>query len=228
MQQAVMTAPGQIEFQEVPRPVPGDRQVLLHIRHIGVCGSDIHVYHGLHPLYQLPGGAGPRGLGGRGGGGSRGDRLRPRRSGDVHAAGDVRGVLPVPPRPGPHLRVAQGDGLPDQRRGPGVFRHRRRQGAARARRDSPRSGGHDRAGLGRRACPRSRRERGREKGAGPGGGHDRQPDRPGCQGFRRGGRDDHGCQPLQAGQGPRVRLRICREYPRGRPRRGPGTRLRAG
>lgn len=54
MRQAVMTAPGQILFQEAPRPVPGDHQVLLQIRHIGVCGSDIHVYHGLHPYTSYP------------------------------------------------------------------------------------------------------------------------------------------------------------------------------
>ncbi len=54
MRQAVMTSPGKIDIREVPAPVPGDGEVLLRIRRIGVCGSDIHVYHGLHPYTSYP------------------------------------------------------------------------------------------------------------------------------------------------------------------------------
>ncbi|NLL42548.1 MAG: alcohol dehydrogenase catalytic domain-containing protein [Firmicutes bacterium] len=54
MKQAVMTAPGKIEFQQVERPVPGPGQILVKIMRIGVCGSDIHVYHGLHPYTSYP------------------------------------------------------------------------------------------------------------------------------------------------------------------------------
>jgi L-iditol 2-dehydrogenase len=54
MKQAVMTAPGQIEFCDVPVPVPGDNQVIMQTRRIGVCGSDIHVYHGMHPYTGYP------------------------------------------------------------------------------------------------------------------------------------------------------------------------------
>ena len=54
MRQAVMTAPGQIEFRDVEKPVPGDDEVLLQTCRIGVCGSDIHVYHGLHPYTGYP------------------------------------------------------------------------------------------------------------------------------------------------------------------------------
>ena len=54
MKQAVMTAPGAIEFNEVPAPVPGPGQVLLRIQRIGVCGSDVHVYHGKHPYTGYP------------------------------------------------------------------------------------------------------------------------------------------------------------------------------
>jgi len=49
-----MTAPGQIEFNEVPVPEIKDGQVLVRIRRIGVCGSDIHVYHGKHPYTTYP------------------------------------------------------------------------------------------------------------------------------------------------------------------------------
>jgi L-iditol 2-dehydrogenase len=54
MKQAVMTAPGQIQFFDVAQPVPGDDEVLMQTRRIGVCGSDIHVYHGLHPYTGYP------------------------------------------------------------------------------------------------------------------------------------------------------------------------------
>ena len=54
MKQAVMTAPGRIEFREVPIPVPSPTQVLIRMKRIGVCGSDIHVYHGKHPLTPYP------------------------------------------------------------------------------------------------------------------------------------------------------------------------------
>lgn len=49
-----MTAPGQIEYFDVDAPVPNDDEVLMQTKRIGVCGSDIHVYHGLHPYTGYP------------------------------------------------------------------------------------------------------------------------------------------------------------------------------
>jgi len=54
MLQAVMTEPGKIEFRDVEKPAPKDDQVLIQIKRIGVCGSDIHVYHGKHPYTSYP------------------------------------------------------------------------------------------------------------------------------------------------------------------------------
>lgn len=54
MFRATMTSPGKIEFTQVPRPAPGPEDVLLRIRRIGICGSDIHVYHGKHPYTSYP------------------------------------------------------------------------------------------------------------------------------------------------------------------------------
>lgn len=54
MKQQVMTAPKQIIFQQVPIPEPGPGQVLVKIKRIGICGSDIHVYHGTHPFTAYP------------------------------------------------------------------------------------------------------------------------------------------------------------------------------
>lgn len=54
MRQEIMTAPQNIIFQEIPIPEPTDNQVLLQIKRIGICGSDIHVYHGTHPYTKYP------------------------------------------------------------------------------------------------------------------------------------------------------------------------------
>jgi len=55
MKQAVMTAPGRIELRDVPLPEVAPDQVLVRVKRIGVCGSDIHVFHGKHPLTPYPG-----------------------------------------------------------------------------------------------------------------------------------------------------------------------------
>lgn len=54
MLQQVMTAPGKIEFREVPVPEIGANQVLVKMMRLGICGSDIHVYHGKHPYTSYP------------------------------------------------------------------------------------------------------------------------------------------------------------------------------
>ncbi|KKM60773.1 hypothetical protein LCGC14_1538500 [marine sediment metagenome] len=54
MYQQIMTAPGKIEFQEIPVPKFNENEVLVKIMRIGICGSDIHVYHGEHPYTQYP------------------------------------------------------------------------------------------------------------------------------------------------------------------------------
>lgn len=55
MRQAVMTKPGTIEIREVPQSRPVEKnEVKLKIKKTGVCGSDIHVYHGRHPFTSYP------------------------------------------------------------------------------------------------------------------------------------------------------------------------------
>jgi 2-desacetyl-2-hydroxyethyl bacteriochlorophyllide A dehydrogenase len=43
-----------IEIGEAPSPTAGAGEVLLRVRRIGVCGSDVHVYHGRHPFTPYP------------------------------------------------------------------------------------------------------------------------------------------------------------------------------
>ena len=54
MKQEIMTAPGKIEFHDIPIPELKQNDVLVKIMRIGVCGSDIHVYHGKHPYTDYP------------------------------------------------------------------------------------------------------------------------------------------------------------------------------
>lgn len=54
MLQQVMTAPHEITFRTIPIPQPEAHEVLVKIMKIGICGSDIHVYHGQHPFTSYP------------------------------------------------------------------------------------------------------------------------------------------------------------------------------
>lgn len=48
MQAVVKTAPGtgNVELREVAEPTPGPGQVLIAVQAAGICGTDIHIYHG--------------------------------------------------------------------------------------------------------------------------------------------------------------------------------------
>lgn len=57
MRQAILIEPKHIEFKEVAEPKAADltaHQVLVNIKRIGICGSEIHSYHGLHPATFYP------------------------------------------------------------------------------------------------------------------------------------------------------------------------------
>ncbi len=44
MKAAVMTGIRKLEIQEVPMPTIDDNQVLVKVKHVGICGSDVHFY----------------------------------------------------------------------------------------------------------------------------------------------------------------------------------------
>jgi L-iditol 2-dehydrogenase len=54
MKKAVLSRPGEVctKETEIPHPAPGE--ILLQVRNIGICGSDIHVYEGLLPFVKFP------------------------------------------------------------------------------------------------------------------------------------------------------------------------------
>ena len=54
MKKAIFSAPYKIDFQNVDIPSITPDEVLLRIISIGVCGSDIQMYHGLHKYMTYP------------------------------------------------------------------------------------------------------------------------------------------------------------------------------
>ncbi len=54
MLQAYMPKAKTIEFREVDKPSPRPNEVLMRVSKIGICGSDLHVFEGKHPLVSFP------------------------------------------------------------------------------------------------------------------------------------------------------------------------------
>ena len=57
MRQVVLIEPEHLEFRDVPAPTAdglGPHQVLVNVKRIGICGSEIHSYHGQHPATFYP------------------------------------------------------------------------------------------------------------------------------------------------------------------------------
>jgi L-iditol 2-dehydrogenase len=54
MKQSVLIAPETFELREIDVPKPQRGEVLLKVKAVGICGSDIHTYHGAHPFVHTP------------------------------------------------------------------------------------------------------------------------------------------------------------------------------
>ena len=54
MKKVILTAPYTFEYAEAPIPEINDDQVLLKVRQIGICASDMQMYHGLHKFMTYP------------------------------------------------------------------------------------------------------------------------------------------------------------------------------
>lgn len=46
--------PGRTELIELPKPIPQEGEVLVRVRRVGFCGSDLSTFRGLNPLAQYP------------------------------------------------------------------------------------------------------------------------------------------------------------------------------
>ncbi|WP_445233155.1 zinc-binding alcohol dehydrogenase family protein [Duganella rhizosphaerae] len=54
MKSIVCAAPGQLLMGQGPIPTAGEHDVLLRVRRIGICGTDMHIVKGTQPFLQYP------------------------------------------------------------------------------------------------------------------------------------------------------------------------------
>ena len=50
----MVTATKRVEIQEVPEPVLKDDEVIIKVKTVGVCGSDLHLFEGTHAFLKPP------------------------------------------------------------------------------------------------------------------------------------------------------------------------------
>ena len=54
MKALVYTGPNEVVYRDEPQPAPGSGEVLIRVDAVGICGSDMHAYHGRDPRRQPP------------------------------------------------------------------------------------------------------------------------------------------------------------------------------
>ena len=54
MKAVVCTSPHNIGLQDQSRPARGHGEVLVKVSRMGICGTDYHIYEGLHPFLEYP------------------------------------------------------------------------------------------------------------------------------------------------------------------------------
>jgi L-iditol 2-dehydrogenase len=54
MKQVELYAPLDVRIIESKKPSPKPDEILVAVARVGICGSDLHAYHGRHPFIELP------------------------------------------------------------------------------------------------------------------------------------------------------------------------------
>ena len=54
MKALVYTNPNEVTYRDEPDPAPADGEVVVGIDAVGICGSDMHAYHGRDPRRSPP------------------------------------------------------------------------------------------------------------------------------------------------------------------------------
>src|SRR5579863_4436822 len=54
MRALVISNPGKTEIRDVPEPSPKPGEILLRVRMVGMCGSDLNTYRGRNPMVSFP------------------------------------------------------------------------------------------------------------------------------------------------------------------------------
>ncbi|MCC5988630.1 MAG: alcohol dehydrogenase catalytic domain-containing protein [Pararhodobacter sp.] len=110
MHALVYTGPNRIIWSEVPMPSPGPGEVLVAVRAVGICGSDMHAFHGHDDRRPAPLILGHEAAGLVASGPRKGERVAINplvvdldcpvaRAGRPHLS-PTRAIISMPPRPG--------------------------------------------------------------------------------------------------------------------------------
>ena len=54
MKALVCDEPGRLSLVDRQRPVRAEGEILVRIRHVGICGTDFHIFAGKHPFLDYP------------------------------------------------------------------------------------------------------------------------------------------------------------------------------
>ena len=54
MNSAVIQEPGKLVIEQRALPVPAAGEVRVRVSYAGICGSDVHIYHGHNPFAKYP------------------------------------------------------------------------------------------------------------------------------------------------------------------------------
>ena len=55
MQTIILEQPGQFTLSQTPEPpAPGPQEALVRVQRVGICGTDIHAFHGRQPFFSYP------------------------------------------------------------------------------------------------------------------------------------------------------------------------------
>jgi 2-desacetyl-2-hydroxyethyl bacteriochlorophyllide A dehydrogenase len=54
MQALICTAPGVLEYRDLPLPQAQPGQAIIKIKRIGICGTDLHAFEGTQPYFSYP------------------------------------------------------------------------------------------------------------------------------------------------------------------------------
>ncbi len=54
MLRVLLNEPKELIFCDIEKPEPQKGEVLIKVKRVGICGSDIHAYYGEHPTIYLP------------------------------------------------------------------------------------------------------------------------------------------------------------------------------
>jgi threonine dehydrogenase-like Zn-dependent dehydrogenase len=50
----ICETPGTLRAEERPIPMPAEGEVLVRVKRVGVCGTDLHIYSGTQPYLSYP------------------------------------------------------------------------------------------------------------------------------------------------------------------------------